>query len=66
MNDFKSGLNPLSSENLITFLIIFGVLTTLIVIVFSIENFIIPQLNPENKFRKWWERHMISINPFEK
>jgi len=66
MDNFKSGLNPFSSENLTTFLIISGVLTILIVIVFSIERFIIPRLNPENKFRKWFENHIIRLNPFEK
>ena len=66
MNDFKSGLNPFSSENLPTFLIISGVLTILIVIVFSIEKFIIPNLKPENRFDKWWKKHMFNFDPFEK
>jgi len=66
MNDFKSGLNPFSSENLTTFLTILGVLTILIVIVYSIEKFLIPRLSPNNRFVKWWTKHIFSVNPFEK
>ena len=66
MDNFKSGLNPFSSENLTTFLIISGVLTILIVIVFSIERFIIPRLNPDNRFVKWWEKHMVSEDPYDR
>ena len=66
MNDFKSGLNPFTSENLPTFLTIFVVLTILIVTVFSIEKFLIPRLSPDNRFAKWWTKHIFSFNPFEK
>jgi hypothetical protein len=66
MNDIESGLNPFASENLPVFLYILIIIGILSIILFSIDKFLIPQLNPDNKFRKWWEKHIISINPFQK
>ena len=66
MNDFKSGLNPFSSENLTTFLIISVIMGTLLVLVILTDKVIIPRLNPENKFRKWFEDHIMRLNPFDK
>jgi hypothetical protein len=66
MKDFKSGFNPFSSENLTMFLTISVIMGTLLLIVFSVERFIIPRLNPDNRFAKWWTKHMFSVDPFEK
>jgi hypothetical protein len=66
MPDFKSGFNPFSSENLTMFLYVLVIMGTLLVIVISIEQFLIPNLNPENRFAKWWVKHIFSFNPFEK
>jgi len=66
MKDFKSGLNPFSSENLTMFLTISVIMGTLLVLVTFIDKVIIPRLNPENKFRKWFEDHIMRLNPFDK
>ena len=66
MEDFKSGFNPFSSENITTFLIISVIMGTLLILVFVTEKFIIPRLNQESGFVKFWKKHMISVNPFEK
>jgi hypothetical protein len=47
------------------FLTVLIISSTLLVIMILVDKFIIPRLNPENKFVKWWEKHMVSINPFE-
>jgi len=66
MKDFKSGFNPFSPENLTMFLIISVIMGTLLVLVTFIDKVIIPRLNPENKFRKWFEDHIMRLNPFDK
>ena len=66
MKDFKSGLNPFSPENLTMFLTISVIMGTLLVLVILTDKIIIPRLNPENKFRKWFENHIIRLNPFDK
>jgi len=66
MKDFKSGFNPFSSENLTMFLTISVIMGTLLVLVTFIDKVIIPRLNPENKFRKWFEDHIMRLNPFDK
>jgi hypothetical protein len=48
------------------FLTISVIMGTLLVLVILTDKVIIPRLNPDNKFRKFWERHIISLNPFEK
>lgn len=63
MNEFKSGLNPFASGNFPVFLYVLIVMGSLLVITFSIEKFIIPRLNPDNKFRKWWENHIMDDEP---
>ena len=69
MEDLKSGLNPFSHENLstsTTILIVFLVLGTIVVCTILIDKNIIPRLNPDNKFRKWWKKHIMDVDPFEK
>ena len=66
MPEFKSGFNPFSSDNITMFLTISVIMGTLLVLVILTDKVIIPRLNPDNKFRKFWERHIISLNPFEK
>jgi len=66
MPDFKSGFNPFSSENSTMFLSVLVIMGTLLVTVISIEQFLIPNLKPENRFAKWWKKHMFSFDPFEK
>ena len=69
MNDIKSGLNPLSPDNLpvvydtLTVVIVLG---TLFIIVLCTDKYIIPRINPDNRFIKWWKRHIVDINPFVK
>jgi len=48
------------------FLWVIIISVTLLLIVFSVERFIIPRLNPDNRFVKWWTKHMFSVDPFEK
>ena len=66
MKDFKSGFNPFSPENLTTFLTISVIMGALIVLVILSDKFIIPRLNPDSKLLKWWEKHMVTEDPFEK
>ena len=66
MEKYTTELNPLSSDNLTMFLIISIIMGTLLILIIVTDNVIIPRLNPENKFRKFWEKHIISLNPFEK
>jgi p-aminobenzoyl-glutamate transporter AbgT len=65
MEKYTTELNPLSSDNLTMFLIISIIMGTLLVIMILVDKFIIPRLNPDNKFRKFWEDHIIRLNPFE-
>jgi hypothetical protein len=37
---------------------------TLFIIGGCIEKFVIPHLNPENKFRKWWKNNIIEEDPY--
>jgi hypothetical protein len=69
MPEFKSGLNPFSPENLSTsetVLIVFLVLGLLVVLVILTDKVIVSRLNPENRFVKWWKKHIMDFNPFEK
>ena len=66
MSDFKSGFNPFSSENSEIFLYTLIGLGIVLIIMVLVDRFRIPQLHPNNKFRLWWEKHIISLNPFEK
>ena len=66
MPEFKSGFNPFSSENFPTFLIVLIILGSLVVSVFLIEKLLIPRLNPESRFVIWWNKHMFSVDPFQK
>jgi hypothetical protein len=66
MEKYTTELNPLSSDNLTMFLIISIIMGTLLVIMILVDKFIIPRLNPDNKFRVFWEKHIIRLNPFEK
>jgi hypothetical protein len=31
-----------------------------------IKVFVIPTLNPDSEFLKWWEKHMISEDPYDR
>jgi hypothetical protein len=69
MKDFKSGFNPFSPENhsiLLTTLLVLLILGTLFVLTLLADKYIIPRLDPNNKFRLWFEKHIIDINPFDK
>ena len=65
MKDFTSGLNPFSDENVSMFLYTFLVLGTLLVITILVDKYLIPNLEPKNRFVKWWKKHIVDINPFE-
>ena len=63
MNDFKSGLNPFSSENLpilIYPLVIMGVILILSVLY---DKYIFPRLTPDNRFVKWWKNNVVDKDP---
>lgn len=66
MEKYTYELNPLSSDNLTMFLIISVISSVFIITMILVDKFIIPRLKPENKFRKFWEDHIIRLNPFEK
>ena len=51
---------------MITAVIYLCVVLTLFVIGYIIEKRIIPHLNPENKFRKWWRNNIIDEDPYHK
>ena len=44
--------------------LVFGL--SFIVFIYITELFIIPKLNDDSKFLKFWRRHIIGIDPFEK
>jgi len=69
MPEFKSGLNPFSPENLSTsetVLIVLLVLGLLLVLIILIDKVIIPRLNQESRFVKWWKKTIADVDPFEK
>lgn len=45
---------------LLTFIVF---MLALIIIGGCIELFIIPHLNPENRFNKWWKKNVIDYDP---
>jgi hypothetical protein len=63
MKDIKSGLNPFSSENLPTFIIALIVMGVILIIGVLIQKFLIPRLNTENRFVKWWKNNIIDEDP---
>jgi len=65
MKDFKSGFNPFSDENVSMFLYTFLVLGTLLIITILVDKYLIPILNQNNRFVKWWKKHIVDVNPFE-
>jgi hypothetical protein len=64
MKDIESGLNPFASDNLPVFLYVLIIMGVLLVITISIEKFLIPRLNTENRFVKWWKKYIIDEDPF--
>jgi hypothetical protein len=63
MKDFKSGFNPLSSENLSTVIITLIIMGSLLIIGVLIEKYLIPRLNPDNRFVKWWKNNVVDEDP---
>jgi hypothetical protein len=63
MKDIKQGLNPFDTENLPTFIIVLIVMGLLLVIGVLIQKFLIPRLNENNRFRKWWKNNIIDEDP---
>ena len=61
MEKYTYELNPLSPDNLTMFLTISVIMGTLLVVVFSIEKFLIPRLNKNSRFVKWWLKNIIDI-----
>jgi hypothetical protein len=50
---------------MLTFLILIFlmVMGSLSIIVILIDKYIIPKLNPDNRFVKWWKKHIIDEDP---
>lgn len=63
MNDFTSGLNPFSSENLPILIFSAITLVVLFILLFFFDKHIIPKLNPDNRFVKWWKRNIMDEDP---
>jgi hypothetical protein len=61
MEKYTTELNPLSSDNLTMFLIISVIMGTLLVLVIGIDKVIIPRLNQESRFVKWWLKNIIDV-----
>ena len=64
MNEFKSGLNILSDQNLPILLAIMLVWGIFVIIVILLDRYYIPTLNQENKFVMWWKRNVINEDPY--
>ena len=45
---------------LLLYLCVMGFVVTSIII---ISKLVIPKLNPDNKFRMWWENHIMDDEP---
>lgn len=39
------------------------VMVSLFIVGVCIESFVIPHLNPDNKFKIWWKNHIIDEDP---
>lgn len=63
MNDFKSGLNPFSSENLSTLIITLIIMGVIYVLFILFDKYVTPRLTPDNRFVKWWKKHIIDEDP---
>jgi hypothetical protein len=61
MEKYTTELNPLSSDNLTMFLTISFIMGTLLVLVIGIDKVIIPRLNQESRFVKWWLKNIIDV-----
>jgi hypothetical protein len=61
MEKYTTELNPLSSDNLTMFLTISFIMGTLLVLVIGIDKVIIPRLNQESRFVKWWIKNIIDV-----
>jgi hypothetical protein len=61
MEKYTYELNPLSSDNLTMFLTISVIMGTLLVLVIGIDKVIIPRLNQNSRFVKWWLKNIIDI-----
>jgi hypothetical protein len=61
MEKYTTELNPLSSDNITMFLIISVIMGTLLVLVIGIDKVIIPRLNQESRFVKWWLKNIIDV-----
>jgi len=68
MEDYNPSFNPFSPENhspLITTLWTFLIMGALVMTLFLIDRYVIPKLNPESNFVKWWRKHIIDEDPFD-
>jgi hypothetical protein len=61
MEKYTYELNPLSPDNLTMFLTISVIMGTLLVLVIGIDKVIIPRLNQNSRFVKWWLKNIIDI-----
>ena len=46
-------------------LIVLLSLSVILLCMASIDKHIIPTLTPDNKFRKWWTKHIIDEDPYD-
>ena len=63
MNDFKSGLNPFSSENLPILIFSLSAMGLIYVLFILFDRYVSPRLTPDNRFVKWWKKHIIDEDP---
>ena len=56
----------LNTDTMNTVQIYVTVVLLLFIIGGIIDKFYIPTLNPDNRFVKWWRKHIIDDDPFEK
>jgi hypothetical protein len=64
MDKIKQGLNPFDTENLSTLIITLIIMGSLLIIGILIEKFLIPRLNTENRFVKWWKNNIVDEDPY--
>jgi len=45
-------------------MIILLILSIVVVLGVCVDRYVIPRLNPENRFVKWWKNNIVDEDPF--